>query len=183
MEWWGYILLVVGPPALVGLLFLVLAVVMDPPEEWRGTHHLSAKGLLVSLALAAACGAGFLLSGCGQRDIPSSEARPRYTAWIAATGRSMLPTYPESSLVEVEVGVPFTQLAPGDTVVLWDYTRPGESRFILHRLVARQGGNWIAQGDNPVTNPRADRPWVTPDNYVARATGRHTQLLVAPSLP
>jgi hypothetical protein len=48
-------------------------------------------------------------------------------------------------------------------------------------LVQRQGSAWIARGDNATTNPTADRPWVTPDNYVARATGRWTYLLAAPA--
>lgn len=88
----------------------------------------------------------------------------------------MLPTFPTKALIEVET-VPFSDLRQGDTVIFWDYTRT-EPLLIHHRLVAKQGGNWIAQGDNPDTNPKADRPWVTPDNYLGRTTGRHTQLLL-----
>ena len=44
-----------------------------------------------------------------------------------------------------------------------------------HRLVQKQAGSWMAQGDN---NDRVDRSWVTPDNYLGRSTGRHVQLLI-----
>lgn len=116
-----------------------------------------------------------LLAGCGPK-IPTSKSKPVVTAWIAAVGESMLPTFPEKSLIEVEFGVPFEALKAGDTVVFWDYTKK-EPALTHHRLVAKQAGNWIAKGDNPETNPVADRPWVTSDNFIARGTGRHTQLL------
>ena len=92
----------------------------------------------------------------------------------------MLPTFPESSLVEFEV-TPFDQLKKGDTVLFWDYTERTGAVFIHHRLVESQGGNWIARGDNPETNTRADLPWVTKDNYIGRTTGKHTPFLMAPT--
>ncbi len=116
------------------------------------------------------------LSGCGPRQIPSDAPKPVIKAWVAAKGKSMLPTFPESALIEIEVGVPFSALKVGDTVVFWDYKR-GDDALTHHRLVAQQGGNWIAQGDNPETNRVADKSWVTPDNFIARSTGRHAQIL------
>lgn len=122
-----------------------------------------------------------LLSGCGPK-IPTSQVKPSVAAWLPAQGKSMLPTFPERSLIEVEFGVPFDELKAGDTVIFWDYTR-GAKALTHHRLVAKQAGAWIAQGDNPETNPVADRPWVTADNFIARGTGRHTQLLISTAVP
>jgi signal peptidase I len=115
-----------------------------------------------------------LLAGCS-RDIPSDKPVPVLVAWTKVTGVSMSPTFPPDRLVEMEVGFPYEQLKAGDTVIYWDYT--AGNRLIHHRLVKEQFGAWMAKGDNPVTNPRADAPWVTKDNYIARTTGRHAQIL------
>lgn len=88
----------------------------------------------------------------------------------------MLPKFPESAFIQVEVGVPFDQLKAGDTVVFWDYKR-GEVAMTHHRLIQKQGGNWIAQGDN---NDFADQSWITPDNYLARSTGVWVKSLTTP---
>ncbi len=122
-----------------------------------------------------AAGATLLLAGCG-RDIPTSKKRPPFITWTRVTGVSMKPTFPEECFVETQVGYPYEDLKEGDTVIFWDYFRG--SGMTHHRLVAKQGGNWIAQGDNPVTNAVADRPWVTPDNYVARTTGKYSVFLI-----
>lgn len=129
------------------------------------------KRLAVAVVLLA------ILAGCSKQEIPASRPMPPLKAWLPYSGKSMLPVYPERGLAEVELGVPFSALKAGDIVVFWDYTRAAD-RFTLHKLVAKQGGNWIAQGVNPETNPVADRPWVTPENYVCRATGRHAQIVV-----
>lgn len=92
----------------------------------------------------------------------------------------MLPTFPERALVEAQFGYPFDALKAGDTVLYWDYTA-AQPRYLHHRLITSRAGAWIAQGDNPVTNPTTDAPWVTRDNYIARTTGRHTQLLTPPA--
>ena len=120
------------------------------------------------------------LSGCSKREIPSDAPKPVLTAWVTAKGKSMIPTFPESALVEVEIGVPFSALKEGDTVVFWNYSG-GPATFIHHRLVQKQAGNWIAQGDNSATNPTADRPWVTPDNFIGRTTGRYARLVTPDS--
>lgn len=144
----------------------------DPRKRW-----LRAGAWTLALSLLVAT---FFLAGCGDsRDIPSSKPKPTIKAWVGGTGPSMLPTFPESALVEAEFGVPFDALKAGDTVIFWDYTRP-EPFLIHHRLSVKMGAGWIAQGDNPVTNAIADRPWVTPDNYIARTTGKHVQFLIAP---
>lgn len=135
------------------------------------------KGAFAPLATLLACFAIVVLLGaCNPREIPSEKPTPTIRAWVQASGKSMLPTFPEFALVEVEFGVKFESLKAGDTVVFWDYTR-GTPTFIHHRLIQQQGGNWIAQGDNAATNPTADRPWVTRENFIGRTTGRHTQLL------
>lgn len=117
------------------------------------------------------------LAGCSKAPVNEKE-RPVLIAWVAISGESMLPKYPNGALVEVEVGVPYEVLKQGDDVIFWDYTNTTGATFIIHELVAKQAGSWIAQGRNHATNPIADRPWVTEDNYYVRATGKHTQLLV-----
>ena len=137
------------------------------------------KGTLLPLAVLLAVGLAFTFVGCSKREIPSTRKSPPLVAWVPISGKSMLPTYPERALAEAEFGVPYDELKVGDVVIFWDYTKP-QPAFTLHTLVQKQAGNWIAKGNNPETNPVADRPWVTRDNYAARATGRHTQILVAP---
>lgn len=116
-----------------------------------------------------------LLGACSKREIPSDAPVPTVRAWLTSKGKSMLPSFPESALVEVEFGVPFEALKEGDSVVFWDYKR-GEQALTHHRLVQKQGSAWIARGDN---NAVVDRSWVTRDNYLGRTTGRHTQMLFA----
>lgn len=145
----------------------------DPRKQW---FKAGAWTLCLCLLVAV-----FFLSGCGDsRDIPSSKPKPTVKVWVGHTGQSMLPTFPETALIEAEFGVPFDALKAGDTVIFWDYTRP-EPFLIHHRLSVKMGAGWIAQGDNPVTNATADSPWVTPSNYIARTTGKHVQFLIAPA--
>ena len=122
--------------------------------------------------------AALLLSGCGDnRSIPTTKPVPPVKAWVSAGGKSMLPTYPEYSMVEVEFGVPFDELKEGtDVVIYWAYKNPN-APMVFHRLTKKVGDAFIAQGDNPETNPQADISWVTRDNYIARATGRHSQFV------
>lgn len=122
-----------------------------------------------------------IVAGCSKRSIPSDAPKPPLFAWTLATGESMLPTFPQSAYIEVIIGIPYSQLKPGTSVLFWDYTQD-KPVIIHHRLIQKQGGNWIAQGDNPKTNPKADRPWVTQDNYIGVTTGRHTQLLQTPAI-
>lgn len=110
---------------------------------------------------------------CNDRVIPIKGEKPIITAWIPAGGKSMLPNYPESALIEIEIGYDFEYLKEGDAVVFWDYKR-GDNALTHHRLVKKQGSHWIAKGDN---NERHDESWVTKDNYIARGTGKHTQIL------
>lgn len=138
------------------------------------------KVAFTALFAAAVCLWLLFSTGCGKREIPSSAPKPTVRAWVPAVGRSMEPNFPNGALVEAEFGVRYEDLKIGDTVLLWDYTR-AEPFFIHHRIVAEQGGQFIARGDNPETNPKADRPWVTRDNFIARTTGRHTYALFAPA--
>jgi hypothetical protein len=121
-----------------------------------------------------------LLAGCflGWRAIPTTAPKPPFLAWIAVNGKSMLPKYPEAHLLEIDTNYPYAKLAIGDEVVFWDYRRDGGVAYTFHAIVAKQGGNFITQGLNHATNPRADSSWLTPDNYQGRATGRSTLMLL-----
>jgi phage repressor protein C with HTH and peptisase S24 domain len=117
-----------------------------------------------------------LIAGSGRAPVP--DERPILKAWIPVSGQSMLPKYPDGMMLEIELGVPYKDLKEGDDVVFWDYTGKSGATFIFHKLVQKQAGSWIVQGRNPKTNPVADIPWVTKDNFIGRATGRHTQMVV-----
>lgn len=142
------------------------------------------KGFLISLALFALCAVAFIgLNGCTDaegRVIPHAGPKPPFLAWVPVTGKSMLPKYPEAHLLEVDVTYPFDSLKVGDEVVFWDYRRDGGVGYTYHPIIGRQGKYFITQGLNPKTNPRPDASWLTPDNYIGRATGRSTLVLFAP---
>lgn len=110
-------------------------------------------------------------TACSKRDIPSSKPLPVTVGYVRCIGVSMLPNFPADSYAETLIGFPFDDLKVGDTVIFWDYTRATPHRT-HHRLIAKRGDAFIAQGDNPVTNATADKPWVTRDNYIAKTTGR-----------
>lgn len=142
-------------------------------------HRFNNRGLEIAVILAAAI-VLLCLVGCGKREIPAESTGPALRAWVPVSGASMAPNFPERGWVEVEI-VDFDQLKVGDTVLFWDYTAAnGKLINIHHRLVARQGESFIARGDNELTNPRADAPWVTRDNYRARTTGRWAYSLSTP---
>ena len=88
----------------------------------------------------------------------------------------MLPSFPNGTLVEMQVGFPYDDLKAGDSVIY--YTN---GLFVHHRLIVKQAGSWIVKGDNPNTNPVVDKEWVTRENYVGRTTGRFTSALFAPA--
>ena len=119
------------------------------------------------------------LAGCGPQAPVSTDKKPAITAWVAVTGESMLPAFPRSALAEAQFGYPYDDLKVGDTVIYWDYKR-GAASFTHHRLVAKQGDNWMAKGDNEVTNPGVDASWVTRETFYARTTGKHAPMVIAP---
>jgi hypothetical protein len=143
------------------------------------------KGFLVSLALFALCAVAFIgLNGCTDaegRAIPHDGPKPPFCVWVPVTGKSMLPKYPEAHLIEVNITFPFDQLRVGDVVVFWDYRRDGGASYTYHPIIGKQGKYFITQGLNPETNPRPDDSWLTPDNYIGRATGKSTLVLFAPN--
>lgn len=102
---------------------------------------------------------------------PVDGTTPPIVAWVAVGGESMLPTFPEHSMVEMEFFYPYEKLQVGDTVIYWDYIR-GQKAFTHHRIIEKQGPYFIVRGDNPVTNPVEDRTFLSRDNFVARGTGR-----------
>ena len=103
----------------------------------------------------------------------SGENRPHLTAWAALRGNSMLPTFPHKCLIELEIGVPFSDLKAGDIVVFYsgDLTEP----IVCHRLVTKRGGGWVTKGDG---NAKYDYGWVTASNYAARATGNYRNMII-----
>lgn len=123
-----------------------------------------------------AIGALWLLASCGKKDIPVSTETPKFKCWVVVQGESMLPTFPQERVYALAETTPYDQLKVGDTVLFWDYKR-GPNSFTHHRLVAKQGGNWISKGDNKETNTRVDDSWVTRDNYIMRTTGFYTKEL------
>jgi hypothetical protein len=137
------------------------------------------KGFLASLALLTACVLVFAMWGCSERAIPHSGPKPPCLMWMPVSGRSMLPKYPESHLLEVDVAFSYDNLKVGDEVVFWDYKRPVGIQYTFHAIVGKQGAYFIVKGLNPATNPIADAPWLTRDNFIGKATGRSTYLLAA----
>lgn len=143
--------------------------------DTRLTNRDIGFALLLAALVLVLC-----LAACSKREIPAESSGPALRAWVPVTGASMAPNFPERGWVEVEI-VDFDALQVGDTVLFWDYTAAdGRLINIHHRLVARQGAAFIARGDNELTNPRADAPWVTRDNYRARTTGRWAYTLSTP---
>lgn len=69
--------------------------------------------------------------------------------WLKVAGASMLPLLRDGDRVELLPLAP-ERLRRGDLLVF----RQGE-HLVVHRLVARRGGCWIARGDNL---PQADPP-------------------------
>ena len=128
-------------------------------------HELRACLVTAALTLAAMVVLVFALSGCGRQDDAQFAPTKPLVGHFAVRGESMLPTLPTAHVAQVDVAYPFGQLEVGDIVLFWDYHREG---FTLHRIVARQGAWFIVQGDNPTTNPDADRPFLTRANYVGR---------------
>lgn len=105
---------------------------------------------------------------------------PQYVAWIAVKGESMIPTFPNSFLAEVDITYPYENLKEGDLVLFWDYLRTGSPFFTFHRIVGARNGYFLTQGDNRATNPTFDSTVLTHVNYLGKGTGRHTMVLVAP---
>ena len=101
---------------------------------------------------------------------------------MRADGVSMLPSFPEHAFVEC-ASTPYDQLKVGDSVIAWDYTHKTGAIFYHHRIIQKQGDSFITRGDNELTNPKADAPWMTRDNYICRTTGLHSQMLFLSSAP
>ena len=132
--------------------------------------------LLLAIALV------LLLAACGPQAPVNTDNKPVIVAWVSVSGESMLPTFPVSALAEAQFGYSYDALKVGDTVIFWDYKR-GAKSFTHHRLIAKQGDNWIARGDNEKTNTRPDDSWVTRETFYARTTGKHSPIIIAARPP
>lgn len=75
----------------------------------------------------------------------------------AADGRSMAPFYDADSVLVVD-RAPFAELKSGMIVVY----RDSDGDLVGHRLVAKEGSNWVARG---IQNGGNDPYLVTPANY------------------
>lgn len=124
---------------------------------------------LLWAAVFLACVVLFALQGCGRQSDAQFEPSLPLVVMIGTGGDSMLPTLPAWHLAPIDIAASYDRLAVGDIVLFWDYRRQG---FTLHRLVAKQGPWWIAQGDNPKTNPVVDPPFVTRANFIGRFVGQ-----------
>lgn len=49
-----------------------------------------------------------LTASCSRAPIP--EERPTLKVWVSVSGKSMIPTYPEVTMIEVELGMNFDDL-------------------------------------------------------------------------
>ena len=78
-------------------------------------------------------------------------------------GASMRGTLAEGDGVRL-VSVPYAALRAGDVVAF----RSG-GQLIVHRIVGRQGGEWITQGDG---NWRRDSAPLSPDGFIGVVTAR-----------
>jgi hypothetical protein len=114
--------------------------------------------------LLRVAGAALLLAACSREDAPGAPTdRPPYRATTISTGTSMLPTFAEVEVVQLEL-CDFGDLRTGDTVIFWhDRLR----LYAHHRLVRRDPvtNRWITQGDN---NAFPDRGAMTADEFVGR---------------
>lgn len=82
---------------------------------------------------------------------------------VAGTG-SMEPVFGRDAYLLMEPA-PFDALQEGDIVT---YRVPGSDHPVVHRLVRKFGGKFVAKGDN---NARADSTYVTRENYLMRVFG------------
>lgn len=124
----------------------------------------SLAGLLVSLAVLALCVACVLWStGCSKSPDASAATHPAFTFTALTQGKSMLPTFGEVELVQVEL-CRFSDLRTGDTVIYWNNE---VQMFVHHRLIQRSEPDnlWLARGDN---NAGRDVGRVTADEFIGR---------------
>jgi hypothetical protein len=122
---------------------------------------LLVAGLVLALMFVVVLGLG----GCNRKPDTQFEPTKPLVVLVTHAGESMLPTLPTIGVAQIDIAYPFSRLATGDIVLFWDYVREG---FTLHRIVARQGGAFIVQGDNPATNREADAPFLVRENYLGK---------------
>jgi signal peptidase I len=133
------------------------------------TDNSLARVAAICLIVAVVALCVLFVTGCGPKSDAQFEPTMPLVVMVAVSGESMLPALPAWHLAPIDIAARYDRLAVGDVVLFWDYRRQG---FTLHRLVARQGPWWIAQGDNPETNPVVDPPFVTRANFIGRFVGQ-----------
>jgi len=134
------------------------------PRNYR--HYLGFDLLLLAVV--------FLCLGLASLSAIAAEPTP-LRAWAALHGKSMVPTFPDNCLIEIDIGVPGSALQSGKIVI---FRSPDPSiPFKCHRLVVKRGGAWITKGDG---NANYDTEWTKDSDVFAVATGRYTLILLAP---
>ena len=148
------------------------------------------------LALARTLGAGLLLGGCTAtaptgapppaQPVPTANVQ-KIQAWkdaemlaardpgrtaLVGGGTSMNPVYGDNTML-VAVPIDFKDLRAGMYVVYIDRN----NRRVAHRLVAKEGKGWRAQGLN---NPEEDNDLVTPENLIGVIYASLTPEAIAP---
>jgi signal peptidase I len=83
-------------------------------------------------------------------------------------GSSMLSAFRPGDYLAIEPA-PLTAIRPGDVVVYRGREEAGESKEIVHRVVAVTPGGLVTRGDN---NPGVDAEPVTQDSLLGRVTHR-----------
>lgn len=109
--------------------------------------------------------------GCSRNtDDNEEQFKPKksFEVMVTTTGSSMVGVLPDTHLRQIDFAARFDDLQEHDIVLFWDYTSDG---YTLHEVVAKQGELWITKGSNPVTNHRADRPFLMRDNFIGKYTG------------
>lgn len=149
-----------------------------------GYSHVVSTNLRFAMRLLLI--AIFFLSACAPQP-PNTAAGiipegppPPYVAWITVSGKSMMPTFPDSFLAEVDITFPYEGLKVGDLVLFWNYKRTGAPFYTFHRIVEAKNGYFVVRGDNPETNPVPDEALLGKHNFIGKGTGRHCRFLVAP---
>lgn len=141
---------------------------MKSPMLTESQRQARAGLIVVILVTALVLSALLWSTGCSKSDptpinpAPRTAARPPFKATAFSVGTSMLPTFGEVELVQLEL-CGFGELRTGDTVIFW---HDRFETYAHHRLIGRdETGHWLTQGDN---NPSRDRGNMTSDEFVGR---------------
>lgn len=95
--------------------------------------------------------------------LPLVGPRVTQSQWIVVAGGSMRPALAVGDIVGVRE-VPAQDIRPADVITF----RDEDGDFVTHRVIGREGGAFVTQGD---ANGEADRLPVQPEQVVGRIDG------------